>query len=204
MGGHHPLVNRPAPARLAVVGPPFLPIRGRKLGRARARAGFTILETTIASALLAVFLTSLFALNSTVIRMLRSANEAAYASQELQCRVEQIRMTSWVQVTNPATVRTLFARPTDATLDLLDLTEALLVRPYSYDLPAQSPAFKFQRAPDGTVTPATDGPAATGVDLSDPGVAMIRLDFSVTWRSWGGRMRSRALTTVVSRMGVSK
>ena len=158
----------------------------------------------MASALLALFLTSLFALNSTVMRMLRAANEAAYASQELQCRVEQIRRTNWSQATNPGVVQELFRRATDATLDLPDLTETLLVRPYSYALPEQSPAFKLQRASDGTVGPAPDGPAATNLDLTDPGVAMLRFDYALTWRSWGGRTRTRALTTVVSRWGVSK
>ena len=158
----------------------------------------------MASALLAMFLTSLFALNSTVMRMLRSANETAFASQELQCRVEQIRSVSWPQATTPGSVQDLFGRPTDATLDLPDITETLLVRPYRSDLPEQSPAFKLQRATDGTVTPATDGPPATGRDLSDPSVDMIRCDYTVTWRSWGGRTRTRAVTTVFSRWGVSK
>ena len=158
----------------------------------------------MAAALLAMFLTSLFALNSTVMRMLRSASETANASQELQTRVEQIRLTNWLQATNPDAVQDLLRRATNATLNLPDLTETLLVRPYSYALPEQSPAFKFQRASDGTVSPATDGPTATGADLADPSVAMIRFDYALTWRSWGGRTRTRALTTVVSRWGVSK
>ena len=158
----------------------------------------------MASALLMLFLTSLFALNSTVMRMLRSANETADASQELQCRVEKIRLANWTQVTNPTSMRELLRKKTDATQDLPDVVETLVVRPYSFDQPEQAPAFKWQRASDATVSPAPDGPAATGRDLSKPDVGMIRFDVTVTWRSWGGRMRTRTLSTVVSRMGVSK
>ncbi len=158
----------------------------------------------VASALLMLFLTSLFALNSTVMRMLRSANETAHASQELQCRVERIRLANWTQVTNPTSVSELFREGTDATLDLPDVVETVMVRPYSFDQPEQAPAFKWQRNPDKTVIPSPDGPAATGRDLSKSDVGMIRCDVTVTWRSWGGRIRTRTLSTVVSRMGVSK
>ena len=166
--------------------------------------GFTILETMVSSALLMLFLTSLFALNSTVMRMLRSATETADASQELQCRVEQIRLANWTQVTSADSMGKLLRKETDATLDLPDVVETLLVRPYSFDQPEQAPAFKLQRAPDKTISTAPDGPAATGRDLSKPDVGMIRCDVTVTWRSWGGRTRTRTLSTVVSRMGVSK
>lgn len=57
------------------------------------------------SAILVLFLTSLFALNSTVMRMLHSATETAYASQQLQTRVEQLRLANWSQLTRPSWVQ---------------------------------------------------------------------------------------------------
>ena len=167
-------------------------------------AGFTILEAAVASTLLVLFLTSLFALNSTVMRMLRSANETANASQELQCRVEQIRLADWASITNPTSVSTWFKDQTDATLDLPDIVETLAAAPYTCDATTQAPAFKLQRNSDATVVTANDGTVVTGADLADPNVTMVRFDVTVTWRSWGGRNRTRALTTVVSRWGVSK
>ena len=150
----------------------------------------------MASVLLVVFLTSLFALNSTVMRMLRSAGESAAASQEAQARVEQVRLANWPQVTNSTWVRDVLLSQmrTDAILsnDLPGMTE----RMEGWRTGATIPAYSVTRDSAGLVQ------TNTTADLSTE--SLIYIHVIVSWNSWGGRPRSRELVTAVSRWGISK
>lgn len=177
------------------------------------------METAIAATLLTLFLTSLFALNSTVMRMLRSAAETTCASQELQTRIEQVRLVNWRQISQSGTTASargtaynILAAPTDALGDLPGISErldAILYRdPLVFDskgnvvLPAAS--FSVLRDANGvlTVKDGNGGNATTSVNLSAEDKLFVRV--AVTWTSWGGRVRTRELVTVVSRWGISK
>ena len=71
-----------------------------------------------------LFLTSLFALNSNMMRLLGAASEAANASLDLQQRTEQVRLANWQQISDPAWVSTnLLGTMTDASVNLTGLTE---------------------------------------------------------------------------------
>lgn len=161
--------------------------------RRRARtAGFTVLEVAVAGALLTLFLSSLFAMNSTVLRMLRSANETSDASQELQTRIEQVRLANWPQITDPSWVQTrLLAQPTDAAGDLRGLSERI----EGWRPGASSAAFTVSRNADGSTT-------STGSSLTTEEYILVHVN--VTWPSWGGRTRSRELVTIVAKGGISK
>ena len=160
----------------------------------------------MASALLILFLTSLFALNSTAMRMLRSASETADASQLLQTRVEQVRLANWTQVTradwvqeNLLPTRTQAAAPgtlvhkIDTLNDLQGARENVEVA--VYPPAAGSDAFTVSRDESGNVS-------NPGGDLSAKDQVCVHL--TVSWTSWGGRTRSRELSTIVSRWGISK
>jgi type II secretory pathway pseudopilin PulG len=60
----------------------------------------TLIESTIAAAICAIFLGSLFTLNTSTMSTLKTAREAACASQLLQQRVEEMRIANWHQVTD--------------------------------------------------------------------------------------------------------
>lgn len=188
-------------------------------GRARGQAGFTLLETAIASALLVLFLTSLFALNSTVMRMLRSANETAAASQEIQTRIEQVRSANWTQMCQsgtPAdmagTVCAILDIRTQSLLDLPGATESIqairYVEPLTFDASGNVvlPAASFTVARDGTgvITVRDVNGAAPGATISLSTEDKFFVRVVVNWTSWGGRPRSRELVTLVSRWGISK
>lgn len=184
------------------------------------RGGFTVLETAIAGALLIVFLSSLFALNSLAVRLLHSATETASASQELQTRIEQVRLTNWLQLCNPDTIRTgMMAQPTDAAIDtgaiLPGLVEYLTVAPVD-------PAVFASGNPSVTnltTTSATPTPPAGGYVIKrenkvataylDGAVStltnreMVQVNITATWTGWG-RQRTRSATTVISKWGISK
>jgi len=63
-------------------------------------SGTSLIETTIAACTSAIFLGSLFSLNMTGMRMIRTAREASSASQVLQQRIESMRIANWHQVTD--------------------------------------------------------------------------------------------------------
>ena len=150
-----------------------------------SQAGFTILEAGVAGTIVTLFLASLFALNSDMMHLLRAAAEAANASQDLQARVEAVRLANWNQLTDPNWVQgSLFNSKTDASVNLPGLTETLTVTPYTApsSLPVASPPppFTVTRNSDGTVTVNPVGYAYTGVLAQQE---MIQIDLSVNWPS---------------------
>ena len=155
----------------------------------------------MAGAIITLFLTSLFALNSNMIHLLRSASETANASQDLQTRVEQVRLANWNQITDPAWLTANFFGKTDQSLNLPGMAETITVAPYSsatlQTLSAPAP-FTVTHNADGSVT--SNQAAASAVLQAQE---MIRVDLSITWPSLH-RSRSRVLTTVVSQWGISK
>lgn len=179
----------------------------RPLRRARrgSQAGFTILEAGVAGAIVTLFLASLFALNSDMMHLLRASAEAANASQDLQARVEAVRLANWNQLTDPNWIQSsLLNSKTDASVNLSGLTETLTVTPYTSpsSLPAANPppSFTVTRKSDSTVTISPAGYAYTGVLAQQE---MLQIDLSVTWPSLY-RTRSRSLSTLVSKWGISK
>ncbi len=170
-----------------------------------AQAGFTILEAGVAGTIVTLFLASLFALNSNMMHLLRAAAEASNASQHLQARVEQVRLSNWNQLTDPNWVQAnLLNSKTDASVNLPGLTETLTVTPYTSpsSLPAASPPppFTVTRNSDNTVKV---NPAAYPDTNALAQQEMLQIDLSVTWPSLY-RTRARSLTTLVSKWGISK
>ena len=174
----------------------------------RRRGGFTVVEAAVAGAIIILFLTSLFALNSTVMRLLGSAAQTAGASQHLQQRVEQVRLANWSQVTDPAWVQAnLLGTQTDSSVSLPGMQETLTVTPYVSPSSAPTatktvapPAFTVTRAATGAVSVSPVGYASAAAMANQE---MVQVDLTITWPGWN-RQRNRALTTLVSRWGISK
>ena len=187
---------------------PFRVPRGARVSfrRRASEAAFTVIEAGVAGAVVTVFLTSLFALNSNMMHLLRSAAEAASASQDLQGRVEQVRLSNWNQITDPSWVQlNLLDNKTDASVNLPGLTETLTVTPYlspssSPMAGATPPPFTVTRNADATVTISPAGYASAAALAQQE---MVRVDLSINWPSIY-RSRTRSLTTLVSRWGISK
>ena len=173
---------------------------------ARPRAGtggFTVLEAAISGAIILLFLTSLFALNSNMMHLLECASEAANASQDLQQRVEQVRLSDWQQISNPTWVQANFFITNESAVNLPGMKETITVAPYCP--PSATPSnnspgsFTVTHASNGAVTlsPAGYGPTTL---LSQQ---MLQVSVTITWPSWN-RSQSRALSTLISQWGISK
>ena len=101
------------------------------LSQKAAQGGTTLLETSIAACTAAMFLGTLFTMNMTAMKAVRTAREAASASQVLQQRVEAMRIANWHQITNPDWVSGNLMNTSAAGTDgLKQVSETLTLVPY--------------------------------------------------------------------------
>jgi hypothetical protein len=91
----------------------------------------TLIESSIAAAICALFLGSLFTLNTSTMSTLKMAREAACASQVLQQRIEGMRIANWHQVTDADWLAANLLN-TDAagSTGLKSISETLTLTPY--------------------------------------------------------------------------
>lgn len=105
-----------------------VPMRFQSYPPSRA---FTLIETTIAMAISALFLSSLFAMNLASMETMRAAKESASASQVLQQRVESMRIANWHQITDATWIKAnLLNADAPGAEGLKGLTETLTLVPY--------------------------------------------------------------------------
>ncbi len=91
----------------------------------------TLIESTIAAAICAIFLGSLFTLNSSTMGTLKMAREAACASQVLQQRIEGMRIANWHQITDADWIsNNLLNTDAPGSTALKNLSETLVLSPY--------------------------------------------------------------------------
>ncbi len=102
-----------------------------KLSPLSSIQGATLIETVIATGLVAVFLGSLFTMNTASMDTIQMAKQSAAASQVLQQRVESLRIANWHQVTDADWLKAnLLNVATDSGAGLQNLVETLTLVPY--------------------------------------------------------------------------
>src|SRR5437870_5661747 len=103
----------------------------RRQSRAQQAGGFALIECTIATAIAALFLGSLFLMNTSAMGTIQMARETACASQVLQQRIESMRIANWHQVTDADWVQTnLLNSDAPGTSQLKNISETLTLAPY--------------------------------------------------------------------------
>ena len=101
------------------------------LSKQRGETGTSLIEATIAACTSVMFLGSLFTLNMTAMRTVRTARDAASASQVLQQRVESLRIANWHQVTDANWIKNNLLNTSAAgSSNLKDIQETLTLVPY--------------------------------------------------------------------------
>ena len=98
---------------------------------AAQQSGFALIECTIATAISALFLGSLFLMNSSAMDTIQMARESACASQVLQQRIESMRIANWHQVTDANWVSAnLLNTDAPGANQLKNVSETLTLVPY--------------------------------------------------------------------------
>src|SRR5437870_8432163 len=103
----------------------------RRQSRAQQAGGFALVECTMATAISALFLGSLFLMNSSAMDTIQMARESACASQVLQQRIESMRIANWHQVTDANWLTTnLLNADAPGSNQLKNMSETLMLVPY--------------------------------------------------------------------------
>jgi type II secretory pathway pseudopilin PulG len=112
------------------------------------QGGSTLIESTIAAAICALFLGSLFTLNMSTMGTIKMARETACASQVLQQRIEAMRIANWHQITDADWIQANLLN-TDAagSNTLKNISETLILTPYGS---SSTSATQFTRANGST------------------------------------------------------
>ncbi len=109
------------------------------LQKHRGQVGTTIIEATIAACTSAMFLGSLFAMNITSMKTLRTARQAAVASQVLQQRIETLRIANWHQMTDATWLKSnVLSKAVDGADFLGSANETVTLVPYDSATPGNT------------------------------------------------------------------
>src|ERR1043166_3434297 len=94
-------------------------------------SGSTLIEAMMAAGVSALFLGSLFAINTSSMGTIKMARQAAAASQVLQQRVESMRIANWHQITDANWIKlNLLNSDANGANDLKSVSETLTITPY--------------------------------------------------------------------------
>jgi Tfp pilus assembly protein PilV len=143
-----------------------------KLGRGRARLGFTIVEVMMAATVMAFAITTSITTMQRAFLALDTARNLTLAGQIMVSEMERTRMLSWDEVS-------AFALSPTVTTLTLDSTFT--------SNPQIGTRFSLTRT-------------VTLPDTSNPNIREIVL--TITWRGYDGRELSRSYTTHYARYGI--
>ncbi len=170
--------------------------RRRQFPRLR-EAGFTLLEVTIAGAIVAVGFLGAFATVLQTGKMVSASEEEALVMSGLEQRIDQLRLLEWPELTDGTGITTkVWTTPPEATEGITVSQETFTISPC--DVPG---AKTLQAIWVGGSAPAIT--STVGTPLS--GASAVKAVATLTWT---GRRSNRSLTrnliTVISRGGISK
>jgi Tfp pilus assembly protein PilV len=163
-----------------------------------SREGFSIVEAAMAMVVIALFLGSMFALNSACLSLVRNAKDSASAMLSNQERVEQLRSCNWSQITDKDYVNTtLMPDVTQTGLNIPNATEIVRVTENGFLQSATASYYEVTRTPSGT---SISGASNPNLLLT---ARMLKVDVTLNWTAIGGRTRTRASTSVIARGGLT-
>jgi Tfp pilus assembly protein PilV len=180
-----------------------IPFAGSQLRRLRSfpirtlAAGFTVVETAIAIAIMSIGFLGAFAVVLQAGKMASAAEEEALVMSGLEQRIDQLRLMQWSDLTDGTGILSSVwtARP-EATAGITVSQETLTISPC--DVPGTqtlTATWNSASAPTTSVSAGTPLNAASTVKV-------------VATLTWTGRRSSlpqtRTLVTVISRGGISK
>ena len=117
------------------------------LSRLYPQGGTTLIEAIIAAGLSALFLGSLFAMNTASMTTIRMARDSACASQILQQRVESLRIANWHQITDAVWLKdNLLNLDAPGANQLKNESETLTLIPYGSSTPGNTKLIRANRS----------------------------------------------------------
>ena len=157
--------------------------------------GFALIECAIAAAVSALFLSSLFLMNSSAMDTIQMARESACASQVLQQRIESMRIANWHQVTDASWLMTnLLNADAPGASQLTNMSETLTLVPYGSSTVGNTQLTRSS----GTATLVSNNSALLGENA-------IKIIWTVNYTAApNDRTISRQIVAILAKGGVAK
>ena len=166
--------------------------------RAFARdTGFTLVETAIAVAIVAIGFLGAFATVLQAGKMASASEEEALVMSGLEQRLDQLRLLQWPALTDGTGILSsvLTARP-EATTGITVLQETLAISPCDV-----AGTRTLNVTWNGTLIPSVTFSAGTALS----GASAVKVVATLTWTGRRSALpQTRGLITVISRGGISK
>jgi type II secretory pathway pseudopilin PulG len=159
------------------------------------QTGFALIECTIATAISALFLGSLFLVNSSAMDTIQMARESACASQVLQQRIEAMRIANWHQVTDANWLLTnLLNADAPGASQLKNASETLTLVPYGSSTVGNTQLTRT----NGAVTIVSNNSALLGENA-------VKIIWTVNYTAVpNDRIISRQIVAILAKGGVAK
>jgi prepilin-type N-terminal cleavage/methylation domain-containing protein len=162
-------------------------------------AGFTLVEVMVSTAVVAVFMTGMFALNSQALKVLRSSQGVISAEESNRGRLDKMRNAPFDAMLDPSYISGTVLASAGNTFPSLDgLT--IVIQVSAYPLPASAstaaPTVIVTRNSSGTVTVTKAGDGT----LDNEKIVMITT--TSTWTQ-DGKTRTHQSYTLANKNGIS-
>jgi hypothetical protein len=164
------------------------------LSKTTGENGATLIEAVFAAGISALFLGSLFAMNSASMATIKMARDSACASQVLQQRIESLRIANWHQITDASWLReNLLNADAAGATQLKDLSEVLMLIPFG------------STSPGNTKITRTNGHATILNHADLLGESMLKVVWTVTYTGApNDRIINRQTVAILAKGGVAK
>jgi prepilin-type N-terminal cleavage/methylation domain-containing protein len=158
-----------------------------------ARAGFTLPEIVVATALVAVFFSSIFEINAICLRYISASKENVGAIEAVHDRLEGLRNIDFSTLTSVSSMKSLLGAPANSSPLAQRAVETVTVSDY----PSGQPTITYTRSADGTVTsvPST-------ADFSSS--ILVQVDLANQWPATFGNQTGTTQTSTVISAGTKK
>lgn len=164
--------------------------------RAHAQGGFALVEVLVAAMVVALFMAGAFYCNGRALGMLRASKETISATRVLEERMEHLRHSNWVEVTDAASLVALYTPPAAAATGMTGLVETVNLTAWPAPSPAATPLQISRPTTTGLPTVVSDDP--TLVDKP-----AVRVNVKVSWTGGpGARTRVRETSTIIANGGL--
>ena len=159
----------------------------------RPKAGFTLPEIVVATALVAVFFSSIFEINAICLRYISASKENVGAIEAVNDRLERLRNTDFSTLTSVSSMKSLLGTPPNSSPLANRAVETVIVSDY----PSGQPTVTYMRSADGTVTSV---PSTANFSNS----TLVQVDVTNQWPATFANRTTTAQTSTVISAGTKK
>ena len=158
-----------------------------------AKAGFTLPEIVVATALVAVFFSSIFEINALCLRYISASKENVGAIEAVNDRLERLRNADFSTLTSVSSMKSLLATAANSSPLANRAVETITVSDYSSGVPT----ITYTRSANGAVATV---PSTANFSNS----TLVQVDVTNQWPATFANRTTTAQTSTVISAGTKK